>query len=180
VIHHPHHVIAARFDTPSDADEAAHDLEPLAHQLHVTVHHRGTFRGDEAERLMLRSMALTMAVAIPLAAAALAAFTWLAVDDLPAGTLAAVAAGPGTILGLLLGGLAGIMASERRLHDAYHRPADAHDDDEVVVAEVERRALLDPCHRYEAWGATRDDAVRQIEREVQRVFAAHHGHPVAA
>ena len=82
--------------------------------------------------------------------------------------------------GILLGGIAGIAVSQRRLEDAYS-PAVEHRGEEVLVAHVQRGAIHNPNIRRTEFHRRRDrDVITDLEAQVRDVFEAHHGHLIDA
>ena len=182
-VRHSRHRIAAAFDSEADADAALADLRPLAHEVHVDVHLAGCHDVDEAERGLGVAMARCIAISTP---ATILAFLGLgllfrsALGDQSATDVLAIAIGAGGILGILLGGIAGIALSARRLDDATS-PAIEHRAEEVLVARVERGAIHNPNLRRAEYDGMRTAAVvDHLERQVRTVFEAHHGRLIDA
>jgi len=180
------HRIVAAFESEADAEDARRDLEPFAHEIHVDVHLAGCHDVDEAERGVGVTMVRATLVAVPLTMLALLV-VFLVFNDILGGLsvegVIAVAVGPGAILGILLGGIAGIAISQHRLEDAQsmshaHRPAHQ---EEVLVAHVVRGSVKNPnTHRPEHDGMRSRAVVADLETQIRHVFEAHHGHLIDA
>lgn len=174
--------IAAAFDTEEDAEAALAELRPI-HEVTVDIHYAGCHDVDEAERSVWVNMARCIGIAIPVAIVGLFVLGWLfnsVLGDWSIEGLLAVAIGPGFIAGILLGGIAGIAVSQRRLEDAYS-PAVEHRGEEVLVAHVQRGAIHNPNIRRTEFHRRRDrDVITDLEAQVRDVFEAHHGHLIDA
>lgn len=181
---HRNHRIAAAFDAEADARAALADLELFSPEVAVVVHQAGCHDVDRAERDLEVTMGRSILIAVPVAMLALLAIclVFRSSFDLGAGGVIAVAVGPGAILGILFGGIAGLAISQRRLEEAQARSQDhrAHQE-EVLVAKVDRGALHNPRgHRVEYDGRPTRQVVDDLETQIRAVFAEHHGHPVDA
>lgn len=183
-IGHRTHRIAAAFDTEAEAEAALHDLEHYAPEVTVVVHQPGCHDVDRAERDLEVTMGRSILIAIPLAMLALLAIcvAFRSSFDLSAAGVIAVAVGPGAILGILFGGIAGLAISQRRLEEAQARSQDHRDhQEEVLVAKVDRGAVHNPRgQRVEYDGMRTREIVDDLETQIRSVFADHHGHPVDA
>jgi hypothetical protein len=180
---HRSHRIAAAFDTEADADAALAELSPLAQEIVIDIHLPGCHDVDEAERNVALTMLKSILVAVPVTIA-LTLLLGLAFNgtfgDLSVEGVLAVAIGAGGILGILLGGIAGIALSQRRLEEALS-PTVAHRAEEVLVAHVQRGALHNPNHRRpEYLGMRTNDVVADLEHRIEEVFEHHHGHLIDA
>lgn len=177
------HRIAAAFDSEADADAALAELVPLQHEVHVDIHLPGCHEVDEAERGLGRSMLRCILIAMP---ATMLAFLGLGLlfrgplGDQSVTDVLAVAIGAGGILGILLGGIAGIALSADRLDEA-GSPLVEHEAGEVLVAHVERGAIHNPNLRRTAFDGKRTSAiVDDLENHVRHVFQEHHGRLIDA
>jgi hypothetical protein len=180
------HRIAAAFDSEEDATEALRDLRPFAHEIHVEVHLPGCHDVDEAERGVGVTMVRATLVAVPVTMLVLFGVFLLingAIGDLSIWGVLAVAIGPGAILGILLGGIAGIAISQRHLEEAQtsmHAHRVAHEE-EVLVAHVVRGSVKNPnTHRPEHDGMRPRAVVADLETQIRHVFEEHHGHLIDA